>query len=623
MSYFGFHADEKSSDYEGAVLSTPEQNTERLTSGQRWNNFFTDLTPTKMLENTTIGVGKAAATSGLLAYDGWAALDHAMLGPDVDKQDEAVHASILALTNSLKPDPKTTSFIGDTIYGVSSVLPQFILGEAAGGPLGGPALAGASQANLQTQNLVAQGVDPATAIESGAMTGVTTAAIGLIAPSYGSAITTKLLTGAGVNVGLGGVQRGGNAAILRANGYDDMADQYKIFDANAMVTDAVLGAAFGVLHTPEIKEEPPTRPAAPDAPDVMKSEGPVPISPEPAAGMSKQQENIGAVIRQKARELSPMRMGEYESLVADRERLGTEVRTAIASRQDYIDNNRPFDADIADIQSKIPDATARMVKKYEERIVELQTKNKEWVDGELRKETPEMQTVREQLQAVDYKLRDMAEKISAIHREAEKQFYAGIKPSHVDAAFSMNAALQNEDMAPGIPADPIAREAHTQAMARATEQLLNDQPVNVDGAISNGNFVPHPVDPAKAAVAKRVMEETGTEKAISDARAAVKEEARSPEPLPPEGEPVAAPGTEQAPLKPSAPAQPGKTEDLGAEDISRAQNIIAEKPELKIVDDNGNETTAAEAFAKADEEIAKANEEAKLYNIAIDCFLRG
>ncbi|MBL1669084.1 hypothetical protein ELD50_29905, partial [Klebsiella pneumoniae] len=57
--------------------------------------------------------------------------------------------------------------------------------------------------------------------------------------------TPDIAYAAGTNIAFGMAQRGLTAQTLRDGGYTEMANQYDVFDRQAIAIDAVLGVAFG------------------------------------------------------------------------------------------------------------------------------------------------------------------------------------------------------------------------------------------------------------------------------------------------------------------------------------------------------------------------------------------
>jgi len=145
-----------------------------------------------------------------------------------------------------KIDPRTTgstaAIFGQVVRGAS----LFGVGTLAGGPLAGASLLGTTEGYTTYNDMRDQGVDPNTSLGLGALVGVTSGAGALLPVSIGAkSLTGMMASGAAINATAGIVQRGWMSTILEANGYKDMADRYKMLDAEALAADMILGAAFG------------------------------------------------------------------------------------------------------------------------------------------------------------------------------------------------------------------------------------------------------------------------------------------------------------------------------------------------------------------------------------------
>lgn len=151
---------------------------------------------------------------------------------------------------ALRPDPATTGFAGQLLFGLTDVMSRFVAGGMVAGPLGGAALAGGSEGYAVTAEQIAAGVDPDTARAVGAVQGGAVAIGGLLPASLGVGTAAKVATGAGLNVTVGAVSRGTTAAVLESGGYTKQAEQFKWLDGQALLTDAVLGAGFGYWSSP-------------------------------------------------------------------------------------------------------------------------------------------------------------------------------------------------------------------------------------------------------------------------------------------------------------------------------------------------------------------------------------
>ncbi|EGZ4106147.1 hypothetical protein AHQ41_001424 [Salmonella enterica subsp. enterica serovar Lexington] len=175
----------------------------------------------------------------------------------------------------LTPDAATTGTAGQVLHGLFDMGGQAVVGTLLSGPAGGVAAVTALQGFSEFERLTAQGVDFRTAQEAGLVQGVTAGAGTLIPMSLGlraggalaesvgaqlartgeSAVRNVAATAvraapdiayaAGTNIAFGMAQRGLTAKTLRDGGYNEMANQYDVFDRQSIAIDAVLGVAFG------------------------------------------------------------------------------------------------------------------------------------------------------------------------------------------------------------------------------------------------------------------------------------------------------------------------------------------------------------------------------------------
>ncbi|HXD37993.1 MAG TPA: diguanylate cyclase [Rhodanobacter sp.] len=173
-----------------------------------------------------------------------------------------IHQSIETLRQSAsefyRPDPQTTGFVGNTLFGAADVLTRVGLGNLVA-PGSGLALAAGTTGVERTQDLEAQGVDAQTAQASGALTGASLLASGGIS-SLGKTVTAKVVSGALLNAGFGAGTRALDSSILAAAGYTAQADQQRWNDGAALAADIIIGGAFHLL--PSRGEDAPAKPAA-------------------------------------------------------------------------------------------------------------------------------------------------------------------------------------------------------------------------------------------------------------------------------------------------------------------------------------------------------------------------
>ncbi|ECG8608152.1 hypothetical protein FE298_10540 [Salmonella enterica subsp. salamae serovar 47:z:e,n,x,z15] len=240
--------------------------------------------------DNTFGAAAAGLYSGLVAKPDqllWAGMDK-IVSPIAQLVNENTSvndtsASYIAeqrklaeqQVKRLTPDAATTGTAGQVLYGLFDMGGQAVVGTTIAGPVGGAAAVTSLQGFSEFERLQAQGVDFRTAQEAGLVQGITAGAGTLIPMSLGlraggalaegvgaqlartgeSAVRSAAATAvrsapdiayaAGTNIAFGMAQRGLTAKTLRDGGYNEMANQYDVFDRQAIAIDAVLGVAFG------------------------------------------------------------------------------------------------------------------------------------------------------------------------------------------------------------------------------------------------------------------------------------------------------------------------------------------------------------------------------------------
>ncbi|EIM04114.1 hypothetical protein LRK24_10210 [Rhodanobacter denitrificans] len=143
-------------------------------------------------------------------------------------------------------DPRKTGALGRILDQTAEGLTIATAGAAAG-PWGAAGLLGSTLGYSSYLEGKQAGLDDGTALEQAGITGVFSAAGAFVPMKFGKTLAQSVLGGGAVNVALGGAQRFAASTILNANGYADMAKQYRVFDGEAMAADAILGHAFGAL----------------------------------------------------------------------------------------------------------------------------------------------------------------------------------------------------------------------------------------------------------------------------------------------------------------------------------------------------------------------------------------
>ena len=138
-------------------------------------------------------------------------------------------------------------------------------------------------------------------------------------------------------------------------------------------------------------------------------------------------EQVTTDVHQAARQAAPETFREYDGLYQQRDELRSQIAASQQELQERAAAQAPGAAEIADLERRLEDTTPRLAKKYEARLAELRPVHDafladEFTMGALIRDTPEIESMRQDLQAVDYRMRDLAPDVTAAYREAEKQF---------------------------------------------------------------------------------------------------------------------------------------------------------------------------------------------------------
>lgn len=145
-------------------------------------------------------------------------------------------------------DPTTYGTLAQVVHSLFNVVPEVMLG--------GPTVAASVQGYKAARMGADQGLTEPVALGLGAITAATTWAgmkiPNVLAPKLNFGVNAALAASA--NAGAGIVQRGAISEYLKATGYPEMAEQYKVMDTSAIVTDAILGAAFGGYESYQINK---------------------------------------------------------------------------------------------------------------------------------------------------------------------------------------------------------------------------------------------------------------------------------------------------------------------------------------------------------------------------------
>jgi hypothetical protein len=199
------------------------------------------------------GARRGIAKGALLLNDsvltaGAKALDEVFDTTTFSQYTRDEHARLVDKLRLFSPDPYTTGVVGQILNSVVDIGGTALVGTAIGGPPGGAALAGSLTGYSSMVEGKDQGLDEVTALGKGVIEGATVAAGVRIPAAFGtSLLRNTLVYGPGANVAIGMASRAGVSEWLRANGYEEQAEQSQVFDTMALITDGVLGSVFGYL----------------------------------------------------------------------------------------------------------------------------------------------------------------------------------------------------------------------------------------------------------------------------------------------------------------------------------------------------------------------------------------
>lgn len=162
-----------------------------------------------------------------------------------ESSQETLGQGTAAEVMRLRPDPAEVGMVGQILGEAAAVLPRAVVGTVLAGPAGTAVAAGAPAGYSGKQVGIAEGLDPETATKKG-LIDAATVGIGAALPAarFVKPLLGDLGIAVGANVGLGMAGRGATAVLLDSNGYHAQAEQYKVMDGTALVTDAILGLAF-------------------------------------------------------------------------------------------------------------------------------------------------------------------------------------------------------------------------------------------------------------------------------------------------------------------------------------------------------------------------------------------
>ena len=530
----------------------------------------------------------------------------------------------------LSPDPQVTGFLGQIVHPITTMLSEAIPTTLLGGPLGGAAITAGAEGVAHTKVLESEGVDPETAAKVGAVTGIG-AGLGLLLPAaIPGKIATRIASGLGINIAAGGAQRGVTGKTLRDNGYSEMADQYRVLDGTSMLVDGVLGSAFGTLHSAK-STLPSLRDAALSANNIHQLE--IDSAPGIPADIATRNSHIAAM-EQSTLQLLDNEPVNIATKFDEPNFIAKEINPEIKEGMDS-----------ALLENGIPELEAT-IEKANTRGQKTQYHGTSNPIEKLYEDTYSSTNYYGQgFYTTD--AMDIAEGYSKKGSGKEPTIY---KFSRSDDAnlFDMEKPLTQEQLQElNLPSEFI--EAYHDMKDNASEdsqfnlrQVYDEARAFMTSEMESGDTIQEVYDTARASLEKqgytglrhlgglRTNKEPHNVEIYWDAHKHNIEKIEGN--LISEQVPIEAAQTSKSSTLPKDGdtllgnpfESEGKTRLKPEEDplILSAHNIIAENPNLFIINEEGDVVNAADALAMADENIYRTEKEKGLFDVAVNCFIR-
>lgn len=539
--------------------------------------------------------------------------------PDSDKAlndtYDTVGKQLQSARGYVKPDAGSQGTAAEVLYGLGQFVPA-IGATIAAGPVVGAATAFGSSYEQSYQDFRSKGVDDPTARNLAAQQSTFNAAGMALPAAIGSTLATRIASGVAINTGFGGLNRYSVGETLEGKGYTEMAKQYRVFDGQAMLVDAVLGGAFGGAHHLSARNA-DVPPPAPDAEvpipaaEVQSTpdDSPVPLGDGPSVPDAPQvtyESRIAELESDSAQLLSRGDRKVWQSEVANSQRILENLneqrstilneqpsgsgKTLSASRRDKQGRLRAVDQQIEQVQQRLQDAT--------------DTLSPNMPGGQFYDARADLSRMQQGI---------IPESMRGLVPESN------IKPSDIDAAHTLNEGLYYDlESSPVLHASNESINSHVSAMDEAYRQLNDGQPVNV-GMMARGLDGPSRPGAFEAATEQyNAMEHVFRENGV---RYETPSELMGEAPAPrAESAFTAADETGgQASIDPDT----GQAISSNSYDLMAARDMATANPDLTITQpDTGQAAKLSDVLADFDEQIKTVQSESKVYSVAAACFLR-
>ncbi|HAW0704372.1 TPA: hypothetical protein JLJ93_000129 [Escherichia coli] len=548
--------------------------------------------------------------------------------PDADKTlndtYDTIGKQLQDARGYVKPDAGSQGTAAEVLYGLGQFVPA-IGATIVGGPTVGAATAFSSTYEQSYQDFKGKGVDELTARNLAAQQSTFNAAGMALPAAVGTTLATRIASGVAINTGFGGLNRYSVGETLEEKGYTEMAKQYRVFDGQAMLVDAVLGGAFGGAHHLSARNADVPPPAETEAPIPAAEVQSVPDnSPQPQAEAAPQPEPLGdgpavpdapqvtyesrmAELQQNAdqllsrgdRKVWQSEIANGERTVAKLEAQDKAIRDAAptgsggANRRYYAENRAKLD----DIANQLATARERLQNASD-------TLAPHQLGGQFYEARADLSRIQQGI---------IPESMRGLVRET------AIKPSDVDAAHTLNEGLYYDiESSPVLHASNESINSHVSAMDEAYRQLSDGQPVNI-GMMARGLDGPARPGALEAASEQHsAMEQVFQENGVRyETPADLVNEAKAPR------TDSAFTTADETAGQASIDPDTGQAISSNSYDLMAARDMATANPDLTITHpDTGQPAKLSDVLADFDEQIQTVQNESKVYSVAAACFLR-
>lgn len=534
--------------------------------------------------------------------------------PDADKTlndtYDTIGKQLQDARGYVKPDAGSQGTAAEVLYGLGQFVPA-IGATIVGGPTVGAATAFGSTYEQSYQDFRSKGVDEATARNLAAQQSTFNAAGMALPAAIGTTLATRIASGVAINTTFGGLNRYSVGDTLEEKGYTEMAKQYRVFDGQAMMVDAVLGGAFGGAHhlaarnaseIPAPETEAPIPAAEVQSSPVTIGEGTqVPETPQATyeSRMAELESDSAKLLSRGDRKVWQSEMANSQRILDNlseqrvtilSEQPSGSGKTLSAARKDKQDRLRTVDQQIGQVQKRLQDATDTLAPNMP--------------GGQFYEARADLSRIQQGI---------IPESMRGLVPETT------VKPSDIDAAHTLNEGLYYDlESSPVLHASNESINSHVAAMDEAYRQLNDGQPVNV-GMMARGLDGPARPGALEAASEQyNAMEQVFQENGV---RYETPSDLTGEAPAPRAESAFTA--ADETGGQVSVDPDTGQAISSNSYDLMAARDMATTNPDLVITHpDTGKPAKLSDVLADFDEQIQAVQKESKVYSVAAACFLR-